>query len=104
MATAFLRCMRCTKATDTAVEGREESELRPFTGEDGNEEEPREAWETWRKILVVALLLVMSFFVASAYSLVCSFFPIEVWIIPTSISVCGSPELTFHSTQGDIDI
>ena len=85
MATALLRCMRCTKAADTAVEGREESELRPFTGEDGNEEESREAWENWRRILVAALLLVMSFFVASAYSLLGSFFPIEVWIVYTHV-------------------
>ena len=60
------------------MERREESELRPFTGEDGNEEEPGEAWENWRRFLVAALLLVMSFFVACAYSLLASFFPVEV--------------------------
>ena len=79
MAAALLRCIRCTKTTDAAVRRQdEESEMRPFTGEDENEEEPGEVWETWRRVLVAALLLVMSLFVACAYSLLGSFFPIEV--------------------------
>ena len=71
--------LRCTKAADAAVRTQdEESEMRPFTVEDGNEEEPGEVWENWRRVLVAALLLVMSFFVACACSLLGSFFPIEV--------------------------
>ena len=67
--------------TDTQATGHE---LRPLTEEDNyskednNSEEPRDACGNLRRVLVAALLWVMTFFVSSAYSLVGSFFPIEV--------------------------
>ena len=43
MAATLLRCIQCTKASDAAVRRQDEdSEMRPFTGEDENEEEPGE--------------------------------------------------------------
>ena len=72
---AFLRCKQCVRAADTPVARHADFELRALTEEDGNEEE-RYTWR--RSVLIAALLSTIAFFVASAYSMVASFFPIEV--------------------------
>ena len=54
-------------------------ELRPLTEEVEREGKERgEVWERRRKVLIVALLCTISFLVSIAYSVVGSFFPIEV--------------------------
>ena len=54
-------------------------ELRPLTEELEREGKERgEVWERRRKVLVAALLCTISFLVSIAYSVVGSFFPIEV--------------------------
>ena len=59
-----------------------ERELRPVLENDetGEEREKENLWEILRKIMVVGLLVNILFFVACAYSVVGSFFPIEVII------------------------
>ncbi|CAI8043946.1 MFS-type transporter SLC18B1 [Geodia barretti] len=72
---AFLRCKQCVRAADTPVARHADFELRALTEEDGNKEEPSYTWR--RNVLIAALLSTITFFVASAYSMVASFFPIE---------------------------
>ena len=73
---AFLRCKQCVRAADTPVARHADFELRVLTEEDGNKEEPSYTWR--RTVLIAALLSTITFFVASAYSMIGSFFPIEV--------------------------
>ena len=64
-------CRRCW-----AVSESDDKELRPLT--EDVEREGEERRERWRRVLVVALLCIISFLVAIAYSVVGSFFPIQV--------------------------
>ena len=61
------------------VPGVESAELGALpAGEVESNQDPVNAWGRWRKMLMVALLFTISFLASIAYSVVASFFPIEV--------------------------
>ena len=61
-----------------SIKGRE---LRSVAAEAKSEKEPKDAWGRWRKVLMVALLTTISFLTSIGYSVVGSFFPIEVNVL-----------------------
>ena len=74
MASEIFALLRCVRTADRHADGA----LIGFTEEDEAREELGHPWVKRRRFLVAVLLLTMTFFVSLAYSLVGSFFPIEV--------------------------
>ena len=71
---ALLRCKQCVRTADRHAD----VALIGFTEENEAREELGYPWVKWRRFLVAVLLWTMTLFVSLAYSLVGSFFPIEV--------------------------